>query len=148
MCVCVCLYLGSRDGGERVSGSENRLVVQHGLLGHYWNPSHLSQVRRDLNSPKHNIQRYFLLAINHLIHLHNIHVATVRSQYSPFHTQALEVLSWETPWEQEPKWKKKVTNQPSVCWLIKQCCTDRMTNGTLNQTLLCSIMSGSFKEII
>lgn len=115
MCVCVCPYLGSRDGGERVSGSENRLVVQHGLLGHYWNPSHMSQVRRDLNSPKHKIQRYFLLAINHLINLHNIHVATVRSQYSPFHTQALEVLSWETPWEQEPKWKKKKSQINHQC---------------------------------
>ncbi len=107
MCVCVCLYLGSRDGGERVSGSKNRLVVHHGLLGHYWNPSHLSQMRMDLNSPKHNIQHYFLLAINHLVHLHNIQVASIRSQYSPFHTQALEVLSWETPWEEEPKIKIK-----------------------------------------
>jgi len=110
------VYLGSGDGGERVSGSENRLAVQHGLLGHHWNPSHLSQLRRDLN-PHTNITSSvnFFSAIDHIIHLHNIHVATVRSQCSPFHTQALEVLSWETPWEQEPVGKKKkATNQPSI----------------------------------
>lgn len=156
--VFVCVYLGSGDGGERVSGSKNRLVVQHGLLGHHWNPSHLSQLRRDLNPPKH-YSVIFFSAIKHLINLHNIHVTTVRSKCSPFHTQALEVLSWKTPWEQEPvctkKKKKKSQNQPSMCWLIKQWCTDQANNDILIKVLythsipLCSlIMSGSFKDLV
>lgn len=47
------LHLSSGNWSEWVGGSENRLVVHHGLWGHNWDPSHLSHLRRDYSIHRH-----------------------------------------------------------------------------------------------
>lgn len=41
-------HLGSWHGREGVGGSENRLVVHHGLGGHHWYPAHLTHLGGNL----------------------------------------------------------------------------------------------------
>lgn len=41
-------HLGSWHGREGVGGSENRLVVHHGLGSHHWDSAHLTHLGRDL----------------------------------------------------------------------------------------------------
>lgn len=49
--------LGSWHGREGVGGSENRLVVHHGLGSHHWYSAHLTHLGGDLAEDKRECWR-------------------------------------------------------------------------------------------
>lgn len=85
--------LSSGHRRERVGGSEDGLVVHHGLGGHHRHAAHLSHLRMDLGRERKES-------------LVGKRTDTDGPQpccsHSPFRTQALVVWSWGKPREPEP----------------------------------------------